>query len=228
VNSFFWVFFAALLVLVIVGAVYAKAQAQKRTRALEILASQIGFIFHGDDWSDPSQAPQLGTALFNRGSGRRFDNIMTGEYGGLKVSIFDYRYTVSSGKSAYTYTQTVAVFAPQRLLPLFELRPEGFFDRVGDVFMHKDIDFDSNPEFSRRYLLRGPEPENIRALFSPALLAFFEGFDPEQKWHVEGNGDSLLFYRSNAVVDAEQILSFRDQTAALAQSFFKSCGAIAV
>jgi hypothetical protein len=224
---YFWIF-AFVLVLVIAGVVYARAQARKRTQALEALALQIGFRFQGDDWSDQSPAPQLGTALFNRGSGRRFDNIMTGEYGGFRVAIFDYRYTVNSGKSSYTYSQTVAAFMQQLWLPLFELRPEGFFDKVGDFFVHRDIDFESNPEFSRRYLLRGPEPEKIRALFSPALLSFFEGFAAEDKWHVEGNGTSLLLYRFDAKVAAEQIVSFRDQTAVMAQNFFKSCGATTV
>jgi hypothetical protein len=227
-NNLILVFFVIIILAVIALIAYGFAQARKRTAALQVAAQEIGFTFEGDDWINSTLTPMLGTALFKRGSGGRFSNIMTGSFTGLKTSLFDYSYTISTGKSASTITQTVAAYTQGRSLPLFEMRPEGFLDRIGDAFVHNDIDFDSNPEFSRRYLLRGPEPEKIRALFTPALLTFFEGFNTEDKWHIEGNGNSLLLYRSAVIVDAEQIISFRDQTAAMAQSFFKSCGAITV
>lgn len=218
----FWAFFALAIASAIWGIRQGYKQAQERRQALQALAPQIGFSFQGEDWNEPS--PELDTALFNRGGGRRFRNIMTGECSGLKANLFDYSYVISNGKSSSTYTQTVAAFAPERSFPLFELRPEGFFDRVGDVFTHSDIDFDSNPEFSRRYMLRGEDREKVQALFTPSLLTFFEGLTPDEKWHVEGNGQSLIFYRAGVTVDASEITSFRDETAAMAQTFLKSGG----
>lgn len=226
-HTFFWLFFGLCTALIAASIVMANIQARRRRLALQSLAQQIGVIYQGDDWTR-MRSPQLDTALFNRGGGRRFANILTGDYGGLKMDIFDYRYTVSGGKSSQTWAQTVAVFTQDHSLPCFELRPEGFFDRVGDVFFHQDIDFDSHPVFSRRYLLRGPEPEKIRALFSPTLIALFEGLAAEDKWHIEGNGSSLILYRSNVTVDAEKIVSFRDQTSAITQGFIKACGPVTV
>jgi hypothetical protein len=226
-HAFFWLFFGLCSALIAASIVLANIQARRRRQALQLLAQQIGLIYQGDDWAQ-MPSPQLGTALFNQGSGRRFANIMTGNYGGFRLDIFDYRYTVGGGKSSQTWAQTVAVFTQNRQLPLFELRPEGFFDRVGDVFLHNDIDFDSYPVFSRRYLLRGPEQEKIRALFSSALIALFEGLAAEDKWHVEGNGNSLIFYRSNVTVDEAQIVSFREQTSAITQGFVKACGSVTV
>jgi len=40
------------------------------------------------------------------------------------------------------------------------LCPENSFDRIGDAIVHRDIDSDSNPEFSRRYLLNSPHEVN--------------------------------------------------------------------
>ena len=37
----------------------------------------------------------------------------------------------------------------------FEMRPENLLNKIGAALGRQDIDFDSNPEFSRRYLLRG-------------------------------------------------------------------------
>lgn len=212
---------AVMVATVVYGFRQAQRQTRKRTEDLQAVALQIGFTFQGEDWS---QLPKLDTKLFSQGSYREFQNIMTGEWSGLKVNLFDYSYLVSSGKSSCTYTQTVAVFTQERWLPLFELRPEGFFDKVGDVFTHEDIDFDSNPEFSRRYLLRGEVSEKVRALFTPALVAYFEELAPEE-WHVEGNGGALVIYHAAVKVGPEEIVSFRERTSVMAQTFLKSCGA---
>src|SRR5262249_40726520 len=114
--------------------IFASRQAKKRTEALEVVAAGIGFRFDGND---QSCTIQVRTALFNRGSGRKFRNIMNGVSGGFQTSLFDYSYTISSGKSSSTYTQTVAAFVQDVSLPLFEMRPEGLMDRVGEMFVHK-------------------------------------------------------------------------------------------
>jgi hypothetical protein len=166
----------------------------------------------------------VATVLFDRGGGGQFKNIMTGASAGFKTSLFDYSFTVGSGKNSHTYTQTVVAFSQELWLPLFEMRPEGFLDRVTDAIVHKDIDFESHSEFSRRYLLRGPEQEKIRELFTPALLTFLEGMPPEDKWHVEGGGATLILYHSDVTVGAEQIRAFLDETSSVARTFFSCCG----
>jgi hypothetical protein len=183
-----------------------------------------GFTFEEDDWSDRAQSPQLGTVLFERGGGGRFKNILTGTASGFKTSLFDYSYTVGGSKSSRTYTQTVAAFSQDRRLPRFEMRPEGFVDRIADAVVHKDIDFESHPEFSRRYLLRGSEPEKVRELFTPALLTLLEGVPSEEKWHIEGADSTLILYRSDVTVSAERTRAFLDETSSIARTFFSSCG----
>ena len=109
-------------------------------------------------------------------------------------------------------------------MPVFELRPEGILDRVADVFTHKDIDFDSNPGFSHRFLLRGLEIERVRELFAPPLLTFFEGLPTDEKWHVEGDGYTLILYRSNVIASAEEIQPILERTSRMAKTFFGCCG----
>jgi len=201
--------------------IVASRQAKKRTEALEVVAAEIGFRFDGND---QSRTIQVRTALFNRGSGRKFRNIMNGVFGGFQTSLFDYSYTISSGKSSSTYTQTVAAFVQDVSLPLFEMRPEGLMDRVGEMFVHKDINFDSHPTFSRRYALRGKEEERIRELFTPALLSFLEAVPSEKRWHIEGTDLTLLLYTQGKAVKPEEVRPFLDETFSLAQTFFASCG----
>jgi hypothetical protein len=111
-----------------------------------------------------------------------------------------------------------------RHLPLFELRPQGFLDRVAEMFVHKDINFESHPVFSKRFVLKGEDEASIRSLFTPALLSAFEMLPPEKKWHIEESGMTLLVYRSNITVAPQDLRTFLDETSAVAQTFFASAG----
>jgi hypothetical protein len=213
-----------IFVVFIVFIAISQIRAKRRTRALIALAPTIGFTFEGDDWSDLSRAPRLQMPLFDRGHSQKFRNIMTGHSAGFDTSVFDYWYTTGGGKSSHTWTQTVVSFTQDLWMPVFELRPEGVLDRVADVFTHNDIDFDSNPGFSHRYLLRGPEVDKVRELFTSPLLAFLEGLPTEEKWHVEGDGYTLILYRSDVIVRAEEVQLLLEQTSAVAKMFFGSCG----
>ena len=223
-NDAFMLSAAVTIVVVVAVVVVGKILAQKRTAALQAAAQAIGFSFVGDVWSQEPEAPRLGTSLFERGSRPRFANIMAGMTSGLQTRVFDYSYTVGSGKSSSTHTQTVAAYSQGLRLPRFELRPEGFLDRVTEAFVHLDIDFDSNPEFSRRYFLRGTDEDGIRKLFSPALITFLEQLSTDEKWHVEGNLATLVIYRANATVKADELRAFVDKTSAMAAEFFRSPG----
>ncbi len=216
----YWVF-ALFIVIAITLWILSSVQAKKRTQALEAVAAEIGLNFAGND---QSRAIQVRTALFNKGSSRKFRNIMNGASAGFQASLFDYSYTISTGRSSSTYTQTVAAFVQNISLPLFELRPENFMHKVSEVFVHRDINFDSHPEFSRRFVLRGKEEDKIRELFTPALLTFLEVLAPEKKWHIEGSEFTLLLYRAGNTVKSDEIRTFLDESSLIAQTFFTSCG----
>jgi hypothetical protein len=215
--------FAGIILIVFLAIfVFSKMQAQKRTQALQNVAQQIAFTFKGDVWNNQPKAHQFGTALFGRGRRRLFNNVMVGTSAGLETNLFDYSYTINSGDSSRTYTQTVAAYSQELWLPLFEMRPEDFLDRIGDAFVHNDIDFESHPNFSQRYLLRGPAEQTIRELFSPALLTFLEELPPDEKWHIEGRVTNLIIYRSDVTVDPEEFPLFREKTSSIARTFFSA------
>jgi hypothetical protein len=193
---------------------------RKRTQALSEAAPLLGLTFVGDDWTDQNSAPHLETALFGRGHGAKFKNIMCGSRGGFRVSLFDYRFVEGSGRSSTTYTQTVVCFSKSGVfLPTFELRPCGIVDKVWDALAHQNIHFDSDPDFSRRYVLRGTLEDKVRSLFGPGLLEFAERIAPEEKWHIEGDADTLILYRLRKKAPPEALQMFLDQTATLASGF---------
>jgi hypothetical protein len=212
-----------IAIAVIAGvAIVRRTLAQKRTKALRGVAQAIGFAFEGEAWNQQPESHQMHAAVFGRGRNRRFDNAMSAFSAGFKTSLFDYSFTVGGGKNSHTFSQTVAAYSQQLWLPLFEIRPEGFLDRIGDAFVHKDIDFESHPDFSRRYLLRGPDESEIRRLFCPDLLTFLEELSRENKWHIEGADSTLFLYRSDVTIRADELPSFLEETSAIARKFFSS------
>jgi len=220
-NLIVWVVFLGIAVIGVAILLVGRAQASERAQAMQAAAQQIGFNFFGND---QTRTISVRTALFRRGGARRFRNLMNGSHAGFEVSLFDYSYTISTGRSSSTFTQTVAAFIQGLPLPLFDLHREGFLERIGDMFVHNDIDFESNPEFSRRYHLSGDEKERIEELFSPSLLTFLEGLPLDSGWHVEGCGFTLILYRGNQTVNADQVQPFLDETSSLAHNFFTAGG----
>jgi hypothetical protein len=104
------------------------------------------------------------------------------------------------------------------------LRTENIADRIGEAFLHDDIKFDSHPAFSHRYIVKSEDKDKVRELFSPALLTFLEGLGPDQKWHIEGGGNALVFYRFNKIAASEGIPPLLEETSTLARNFLGRCG----
>jgi hypothetical protein len=214
IPYFFFLGTLALIAVVITVSVF---YARKRTRELTEVAQQIGFRFVGKDWRGPSLSSQPKITLLQRTHGT-YSNVMTGEPGGLQVSLCDYTYP--AGKASVT--QTLAVFFQDLPLPPFALRPENFLDKIGDAVFHSDLDFDSHPEFSKRYLLRSPAEANTRALFTPDLLTYLEQL--QTNWHIEATGTTLILYLGASTLDASNIRSFLDEASRIARTFFASAG----
>ena len=212
-----YLFFGGMLVLVATIVSVSLHFARKRTRELTEVAQRIGFQFVGKAWTGPSLSSQHKTSLLQRTRGR-FSNVITGSSSGLQIGLFDYTYP--AGKTSIT--QTVATFSQAQQLPPFALRPENFFDRIGDAIVHNDIDFDSNPEFSKRYLLKSPDEASTRRLFTPGLLTYLEQF--QTSWCVEGSGPTLLVYRGGRPTRPSDLPAFLEETSRIARTFFASEG----
>lgn len=211
------------VILVLIGSaalvVAVSLHARKRTNAFRATALQIGLVFVGEG---DSQISELRTALFHRGIpwSRTFRNVMKGQYAGLQTSLFEYSYSIGKGN----FSQTVVAFTQDLRLPWFDLHPEGFISKITDAIFHRDIDFQSHPGFSSRYGLCGKDEGSIRALFTPALLTFLETLRSEKKWHMEGDGATLLLYRFQQIVEPSELRAFLDETSSIAQTFLSSCG----
>jgi hypothetical protein len=190
----FWLILGGVVLLVAAILIVNYVIEKKRTEAFQKVAEEFGFEFLPK--GDPGLLGSLSRFyLFSQGHSKKLFNLMSGTTRDLQVNIFDYRYIVGYGKHQKTYQQSVICFEAEDMdLPSFNLRPESFWHKIGAVFGYKDISFDSHPDFSKRYLLRGPDEDEIREVFTPEVLDFLE---ETNSVCIEAEGPQLIFYRSS-------------------------------
>jgi hypothetical protein len=181
---------------------------QRRVEALRQTAEEMGFSFEarpGDSFAN--QFP--GFQLFSQGHNRVAKNLLQGKALGLEVDIFDYSYVTGSGKNRHTWQQTVLAFEIDgAALPMFSLRPETVFDKIGQWFGYQDIDFESHPKFSRSYVLRGQDEQAVRELFGDRVLDYFE---ESPACCTEGGGNRLVYYRARTRVAPAKVRKFMEE-----------------
>lgn len=57
------------------------------------------------------------------------------------------------------------------------IKPENFFDKLIDLFAHGDIDFENDPEFSKKYYVVASDEHKLRQTVSTAFLKTVGHFD---------------------------------------------------
>jgi hypothetical protein len=192
---------------VLAGTLISRSRQSRRqhSEGLQAAATRLGWGYREEIGF--SAIPDLDRfELFGQGSGRKLRHLLTSPPGDPRAVIFEYAYTISTGKSSHTYRQTVYYTTGDLLrLPAFSLRPERFYHRVGALFGYRDINFDSRPEFSRMFLLRGDDEAAIRAHFTDPVAEFFE---KKPGVCAAGMGRELLFWRPGRVVAPQEIEAF--------------------
>ena len=189
---------------------------QRRATAIKALAAGWGFDYqqslqpHIRKWAtsylDSISAylpgPVCQFNLFDKGRNRRLSNLIQGQQGDVEIYLADYSFVTGSSKHRRTHHQTIVILqSPHLELPSFLLTPENVFHKMGNLFGHNDIDFDSHPIFSRRYLLRGTDEGAIRDCFQDGVLTFYER---QERVCSQGIGSFLLFYRPERPMNPAQ------------------------
>jgi hypothetical protein len=198
---------------------------KKRTAALQLVAESLGLPFHAA--GDCSIIQELSAfQLFSRGRSKRITNLIRAETEDIGTAIFDYQYTIGSGKSKQTIHQTVvSLQAIDLALPDFSLRPETLLHKIGGWFGYADIDFADHPVFSGAFLLRGPNEQSIRRLFMPSVLEYFE---QRKGLYVEARGARFICYRPRKRVTPAEVQAWLNNGWTLLQLFRASVSSAAL
>ena len=141
---------AIIAVVVVIGYIYNK----KRREAMAALAARLGLRFNPRKNRGLARQYRFLDKL-RRGSNRYAYNILSGNYQGHEVTLFDYHYQVNSGKHTHHYNFSFFILVLPGSFPELEIDKEGFFSKVAQALGYDDIDFESH-EFSRKFRVRSP------------------------------------------------------------------------
>jgi hypothetical protein len=187
---------------------------EKRTKELQAIAQELKLQFFpkGDDRILPILA---NLEFFHYGTNCKITNLLHGRIArgskSVTVAIFDYQFMVcrninhigldfgdgsasiesSNDDDRECFSQTVIVFHDEHIdVPHFNLRPENFMDKMANLVGFEDINFSDFPIFSKHYRLDSDRVDDVRDLFQPNLLKFYEG----HKLCTEANGSTVAIY----------------------------------
>jgi len=202
-QNYYWILGVVILFFVMLFR-FVKTQELKRVESLQRFALQNGMEFNKDPTNfffvdrDKIELFRMGVLPTNMLEKK------TDEY---DLYVFDHTYQVRRGNGRESiYTQTVCLFRKKsRSLPGFSLKPESVFHKFASVFGYQDIDFESNPQFSKRYLLRGKDEDAIRDVFKSDNLQYFEKM---LGYYVEASGADLIVYKHNKEVKSKNYGDF--------------------
>jgi hypothetical protein len=143
--------------------------------------------------------------LFKQGMSKKIKPLIILDRGDMEfTAVFDYAYTISTGKTSHTFRQTVYFrYSKALALPHFVMVPEKWYHQIGVLFGMQDIDFIEYPIFSKNYLLQGKDEDYIRHHFNhPEMVRFF---DRQKHYSLEGVNYLMVLYVHNMVMPQKLI-----------------------
>jgi hypothetical protein len=184
-----------------------------RRKELEALALSRGLSFSlngPENWN----LAGTGLELFTWGRNWGASSVLAapGSGGKPSLSFFDYSYTTGSGRnrSVHVFTVALAEYGAARV-PAFDLKPESFLHKIGELLGYRDIDIESAPRFSAAYRLTGPSEPEVRAFFGPGAVMCFES---RPGWQAQGRGRYLALFKMGRV-PAKHYGAFLDDARAM-------------
>jgi len=200
-NTIAILFFAIFGIAFFVGLYYE----MRRHGALKELAEKLGLGFEKKSTLDTLKNIE-NLELFNSGYARRIKNKLFSSNSQMEEMIFGYEYVSGAGRNSSKSHQTVVYFHDSDLiLPHFKLNPENIFHKIGDAFGYKDIDFDEQPAFSKKYFLKGQDERAIRKVFNTLVINWCM---EHSGITIECNGNSLVIYHKSKRVSVKEMQSF--------------------
>lgn len=216
-------FIIILVFIVVIVAIikYAKKMEKERSESIERIAQNMGFQFESNPTVDYLKK-YSNFQLFNSGHSKKIRNLMfidgiSTSAATEKKEIFGYQYRTGNGKHSSTYMFTIVSFRfSEHKFTDFDLRPEHIFHKIGGVFGYQDIDIDSDPEFSKIYLLQGRNEKAIRNIFTPKICEILV----EQKpLCIESRDNTMIFYQQYNRLAPEEIHPFYDEARKIYDEF---------
>ena len=160
---------------------------QRRMRAVQALAQQIGFEFSPDDTHGILGMP---FTLFRKGAGQNVSLVISGTHNSLPLRFFDYDYHTGSGKSRTDYHFTCGLLTIPAACPPLRVAHENAITRLGDHLGHHDVKLEYD-DFNRHFLVNCKEQKFAFALLDGQMMQWL--LDADNFDEIEMLGTWVLF-----------------------------------
>jgi MFS superfamily sulfate permease-like transporter len=117
------------------------------------------------------------------------DNLLLHAADGLTYTSADITTQEGARTTEEIQTLTAVKITGTKKFPKFYMERETMVDKLNNLVLGGDINFESHPKFSSKYILRGESEPETRAIFTPGVLDFFEA---NPGLFLISNGEALL------------------------------------
>lgn len=192
--------FLLLMIILFCGFVYlarlGRKAAQKRIEALRAYAQNNGLSFSPEkDTALAAQFPFF--SILHQGHSQYAFNVMRGNYKGLNSLAFSYHYAVttrdSKGRSQTSHYYLSAVILKTDFpLKALSIRPENFFDKIGEFLGADDIDFES-AEFSKKFFVQAQDKKFAYGIIHQGMMEYLLA---NPLYLINTDHNEILIYKS--------------------------------
>lgn len=186
---------------------------RRRCRALEEEGQQLGFSFMRV--AKPFEGSDIRGLAFclHEGPFTQVENFLTGTIRDCRMLVFNLRAYSSLGEGS-TVTTYAAFQSRPKQLPVFQVRVKGILDRCRDALAGNRLDFDIDPEFAKRFLLRCEDDTEKHRFFTNSRLLHIRQCADD--FHIQTSPDWLVMFRPGGIITAKKFRQFVDVTSAIA------------
>lgn len=141
------------------------------------------------------------------------ENILTIQNGNIAYYVAD----ITTQEGARTTTEfqniTAVKITGLKAFPKFYMMPETFVDKLTNLVTDEDINFTEFPVFSNNCVLKGEKSDEVRKLFTPEVIGFFE---KNLNLFLISNGQDLMLRADYRFLNTDEIVTLSEKAAELA------------
>ena len=178
--------------LFIVIGVFGYISSLKRRQAMMALAAKLGLNFHYQKDRDMPRRYRFLDKL-RHGRDRYAFNVLSGNFQGNDVTVFDYHYKTGSGKDTHHHYLSFFLMNLQISFPELDIVKEGIFSKIGQALGYDDIDFESH-EFSRKFCVRSKDKKFAYDVCNAQMIEYLLS-NTDLSIEIETNVMALSFNR---------------------------------
>jgi len=130
------------------------------------------------------------------------ENLLIHNHGAFVLTTADITTQEGARTTLDIQSLTVLKISGMKEFPKFFMDRETMVDKLNNLILGGDVNFESHPKFSANFILRGEDEVAVRLFFNPSILNFFES---NPTFFLISNGQDLLFRSEYRLLNTKEV-----------------------